>query len=57
MSSVAEGVKTTESAYELSRSYEVDMPITKEVYMMLKLGGSPEQAILNLMDRKPKSEE
>jgi glycerol-3-phosphate dehydrogenase len=35
----------------------VDMPITKEVYMMLKLGGSPEQAILNLMDRKPKSEE
>jgi len=25
--------------------------------MMLKLGGSPEQAILNLMDRKPKSEE
>jgi glycerol-3-phosphate dehydrogenase (NAD(P)+) len=57
MSSVAEGVKTTESAYELSRSYEVDMPITKEVYKMLKLGGSAEQAILNLMDREPKSEE
>lgn len=57
MSSVAEGVKTTESVYELSKTYQVEMPITKEVYTMLKLGGSPEQALLNLMGREPTSEE
>ena len=56
MSSVAEGVKTTESVHELSERYQVEMPITKEVYTMLKLGGSPEQALLNLMGREPTSE-
>ncbi len=57
MSSVAEGIKTTESTYELARLHEVEMPITNEVYNVLKLGGTPEQAILNLMGREPKSEE
>ena len=57
MSSVAEGVKTAESVYELSQRYSVEMPITQEVYKMLKLGGSPELALLNLMEREPTCEE
>lgn len=52
MNMVAEGIKTTEAAYHLSKQYGVEMPITKEVYDILFLGVKPEKAVLNLMKRE-----
>ena len=57
MSSVAEGVKTTESVFQLADIHGIDMPITTEIYGMLKLGQTPQGALFNLMGREPKSEE
>jgi len=48
---VAEGVKTTKSAYDLGRKMGVDMPITNEVYQVLYEGKSPRQAVVDLMTR------
>jgi glycerol-3-phosphate dehydrogenase (NAD(P)+) len=48
---VAEGVKTTKSAYDLSVKLDVDMPITHEVYRILYDGKSPRQAAVDLMTR------
>ena len=49
---VAEGVKTTKSAYDLSRKLGVDMPITHEVYAILYSGKSPKSALSDLMARE-----
>ena len=48
---VAEGVKTTKSAYDLSNKLGVDMPITAEVYRILYENKSPQQAVVDLMAR------
>ena len=48
---VAEGVKTTKSAYDLSVKLGVDMPITGEVYRVLYEDKSPRQAVVDLMTR------
>jgi glycerol-3-phosphate dehydrogenase (NAD(P)+) len=48
---VAEGVKTTKSAYDLSVKLGVDMPITAEVYRVLYEDKSPRQAVVDLMTR------
>lgn len=48
---VAEGVKTTKSAYELGMKLGVDMPITSEVYRVLYEGKSPRQAVVDIMTR------
>lgn len=48
---VAEGVKTTKSAYDLGRKLEVVMPITQEVYSVLYEGKSPRQAVTDIMTR------
>ncbi len=53
---VAEGVKTTESAYKLSLRHEVEMPITEQVYKVLFEDKEPHRAIAQLMTRDPKSE-
>ncbi|HID93548.1 MAG TPA: NAD(P)-dependent glycerol-3-phosphate dehydrogenase [bacterium (Candidatus Stahlbacteria)] len=53
---VAEGVSTTKSAYELSKKYDVTMPITYEMYKVLFEGKSPKDAIASLMGREPKPE-
>ncbi len=52
MKMVAEGIKSTQAAFELSRKYEVDMPITREVYAILFEGRDPEEATYNLMKRE-----
>jgi glycerol-3-phosphate dehydrogenase (NAD(P)+) len=57
MRMVAEGVKTTQSAYELSKRLKVDMPITEKVYPILYEEKSPRLAVLELMARDLKSEE
>jgi glycerol-3-phosphate dehydrogenase (NAD(P)+) len=48
---VAEGVKTTKSAYDLGKKMGVDMPITSEVYQVLYENKSPRQAVVDLMTR------
>ncbi len=56
MQMVAEGVATAKSAHALSLKYNVDMPITKEVYRLLYLNKSPQQVVRDLMTRKSKEE-
>jgi glycerol-3-phosphate dehydrogenase (NAD(P)+) len=56
MTMVAEGVKTTESAYQLSIRHKVEMPITEQVYKVLFEDKEPKRAIAELMTRDPKSE-
>ena len=53
---VAEGVKTTRSAYLLAQKYRVEMPITEQVFKILFEDKNPKQALLDLMSRNPKSE-
>jgi glycerol-3-phosphate dehydrogenase (NAD(P)+) len=54
--SVAEGIATSLSAHELSLKYEIDMPITEQVYQTLHKDKSPFQALRDLMNRSLKSE-
>ena len=53
---VVEGVVTAKSAYELSKRYSVEMPITEQVYQVLYKGKSPKKAIADLMSRPLKAE-
>jgi glycerol-3-phosphate dehydrogenase (NAD(P)+) len=56
MSMVAEGIRTTGSAYQLSLRHQVEMPITQQVYRTLFENKNPKEAITELMTRDPKSE-
>jgi len=56
MAMVAEGVHTTHAAYDLARREDIDMPITDQVYAILELGKSPQEAIRDLMERTLKAE-
>jgi glycerol-3-phosphate dehydrogenase (NAD(P)+) len=53
---VAEGVKTTESAYKLSKQLKVEMPITEQMYQILYHNKSPRKAVKELMTRHLKPE-
>ncbi|MBS3995405.1 MAG: NAD(P)H-dependent glycerol-3-phosphate dehydrogenase [Alkaliphilus sp.] len=48
---VVEGVITTKVAYELSVKYQVEMPITTEIYNVLYQGCNAKEAVANLMIR------
>jgi len=54
--SVAEGVSTAESAYELAKKFTVDMPIVEQVYKVIYEDNDPLQAVRNLMERSLKTE-
>ncbi len=56
MKMVAEGVRTTRAAYELSRKLGVDMPITAEMYAVMYGGKDARAAVFDLMTREPKAE-
>jgi glycerol-3-phosphate dehydrogenase (NAD(P)+) len=56
MKMVAEGVRTTQSVYDLSRKYNIAVPISSEVYRMLFEGKAPKQAVFDLMTRDRKAE-
>jgi len=56
MTMVAEGVRTTQAAYKLANMYQVEMPITIEMYSILFGGKSPREAVNDLMTRIPKPE-
>jgi glycerol-3-phosphate dehydrogenase (NAD(P)+) len=49
---VAEGVKTTKSAFDLATKLEVDMPITREVHAVLYEDKPATQALVDLMARE-----
>ncbi|MDP2939084.1 MAG: NAD(P)H-dependent glycerol-3-phosphate dehydrogenase [Candidatus Omnitrophota bacterium] len=56
MQMIAEGYPTAKSAYELSKKFKVDMPITKEIYSVLYKNKNPLKAVNDLMVRKIKEE-
>ncbi|HEY3309549.1 MAG TPA: NAD(P)H-dependent glycerol-3-phosphate dehydrogenase [Desulfuromonadaceae bacterium] len=56
MRMVAEGVKTTDSVYQLSLRLQVEMPIVEKVYQILHEDKSARQAVTELMARDLKSE-
>lgn len=56
MSMVAEGVSTAESAYELSKKYNVEMPIVEQIYKVINEDKNPSNAVKELMTRTLKAE-
>lgn len=54
---VAEGVKTTKSAYELAAKNDVEVPIITEAYKVLFQNKDPQQAVFDLMTRAAKFED
>ena len=56
MSSVAEGVPTTQAVVRLARLKGVEMPITEAVHAVLFDGLDPRFAVADLMSREPKPE-
>jgi glycerol-3-phosphate dehydrogenase (NAD(P)+) len=54
MNSVAEGVATSRSAWNLAQKYSVDMPITKAVYGGLYESDSPKDALKQILSRNLK---
>jgi len=53
---VVEGYHALDAAMELSRKYNVEMPITEAVYSIIKKGDTPNEAMNRLMNRDMKSE-
>jgi len=53
---VIEGVSTTQAALQMATRYQVEMPITQQLSMVLFEGLDPHKAVPELMMRDPKSE-
>ena len=53
---VVEGVNTVGAAYNLSKKYDVSMPITAESYKILFEGKDPKHAVIDLMTRSKTAE-
>lgn len=56
MNSVAEGITTTRSVYEIAESKKIEMPITQSIYRVLFEGLDPATATTELMMRPSRSE-
>ncbi len=56
MTMVAEGVKTTLSAYQMARRLDVEVPIIEQMYAILYQDKEPRQAVTDLMGRELKAE-
>ncbi len=48
---VAEGIQTSRAAYDLSKTVQVEMPITEQVYFILYHNKDPQEAVNELMGR------
>ena len=57
MTMVAEGVRATKSAYQLSKKYNVEMPIFTAVYGVLFKGEAPQSVVTNLMTEEAEPEQ
>ena len=53
---VVEGVNTATAAYNMSREYNIEMPIVEEAYKILYENKNPREAVNSLMTREKKSE-
>ncbi len=53
---VAEGISTVRAVVKLSRIYNIEMPISQEVYEVIYKNKSPKEAIKSLMSRPLKEE-
>ena len=53
---VVEGVATAKAAYDLAKKYNVEMPITTEIFKVLYENKDPKIAVHDLMTRAPKTE-
>lgn len=53
---VVEGIKTTKSVFELAKQYNIEMPITTEIYNVLYNGADVKYSVENLMVRGKKHE-
>ncbi|MGI6752429.1 MAG: NAD(P)H-dependent glycerol-3-phosphate dehydrogenase [Anaerovoracaceae bacterium] len=53
---VVEGIFTTEAAYQLAEGCGVDMPITQQIYRIIKEETDASQAVKELMTRQRKDE-
>lgn len=53
---VVEGIKTTKSAFKLAEKYNIDLPITKELYKVLYEDKNIKESVPNLMGRDKKHE-
>jgi glycerol-3-phosphate dehydrogenase (NAD(P)+) len=51
MGMVVEGVRTTRAAFELAKQYDVEMPITTQLYEVLFANKAPRTAVEHLMGR------
>jgi glycerol-3-phosphate dehydrogenase (NAD(P)+) len=56
MQMIAEGVKTTLSAYQLAEKLDVEVPIIEQMYLVLYKNKDPRQAVTDLMMRDLKAE-
>ncbi len=56
MSMVAEGIKTTQSAYDLAKKIKIEMPILEQVYNIIYCGKSCSEAVRDLLNRELKVE-
>ncbi len=56
LTQVAEGVRTTRSAFELAQKHGVDMPIIEETYAVLYEDKDPSRAVRDLTHRQLRSE-
>jgi glycerol-3-phosphate dehydrogenase (NAD(P)+) len=52
MKMVAEGIKTSLSAYRLAKKMGIEMPITTEVYHIIHKGKDPKRAVKDVMTRE-----
>ena len=52
-----EAIDNIETAYQLSRKYNVEVPIVESVYDILFNNLKPQQAVTNLMTREAKQED
>lgn len=52
-----ESIDNVETAYELSKKYDVEMPIVMTVYDILFNKLDPKQGVINLMTRQAKKED
>jgi glycerol-3-phosphate dehydrogenase (NAD(P)+) len=56
VSQVVEGIGTAKTVYLLSMDFQVNMPITEQVYEVIYAGKSPRAAVQTLLNRTPHPE-
>ncbi|WP_371369336.1 NAD(P)H-dependent glycerol-3-phosphate dehydrogenase [Sporomusa rhizae] len=55
-SMVVEGIRATKAANQLATKYNIEMPITEQIYQVLYQNKSPKDAVLDLMTRTKTNE-